>query len=193
MSDREIRTGLRALKSSGRAVKWLRELIQELGPEDVYALMRFTRFWKERNEQRHRLGREYVAVKFLSDKYLKEFLLERRAKARLSGASSDDYRDDYGWRLYYKNNHRDDSDLVIEEANHRGFFASIQIEEQRAAMGDPVAVAKTMVKKLKRTVRGIDCVERSHDWERNRFGFICLNCRRKVSDEEVISGKLNIP
>ncbi len=190
MSDREIRTGLRALTQSGQVVEQLSEYIQGLPQKDVYALMRFTRFWKERTEKRYFLSGEYVAVMYLSDDHLAELLQERKTIGRLSIASDDTHKpySDYAWQQFYKNNHRTEIDLAIEEANFRGIFAPPQLDEMMALAGDN----KAKLKKLKKMVRGSGCLERSHNWEywaKDRC-YVCLNCRRKVTDEEIYTGIL---
>ena len=184
MSDREIQTGLRAIRHSGKAVEIVSELIESLPINDVYALMKFARYWRERSEKRYRLSREFVAVKFLSNEHLAELMLTTKVAHRLNSGSSDEIYSPYPdnpWQQYYKNNHRVDTDLAIEEANFRGIYAPCQRESK-----NPIA----RLKKLKKMMRDVSCLERRHRWEywAKDLGFVCLNCGRKVTDEEIYSG-----
>lgn len=179
--DRQYAAAMRGIKSSGRMVDFIIELIHGIAPKHRSFIYTNLRFFHERENRKWRLERESFPVAQLGDTTIKrviEAVPARREQERwLTGDDermvwvTDSYRRD---RSIYA--------LIWEEAEHRGILSESQ-QLWKIVCEDPLGKMALEVydHKGQCNTRG------GHENMIVDQSIVCMNCRKREEIEEIVN------
>jgi hypothetical protein len=166
--DVELARSMRQIRATGRTVVLVVEMIHAMRDRDRLVVFNTLRFYEERQRRKWSLSiNERFPIAQLGDSTILRVIegnsCRRHHERWLHGAVR---RDAYGERTIYA--------LIMEEAEHRGIFSM----EQQFWM----SVREQPDRLLKR----IECCGRTSDWISVDNVHTCTNCRKKITDEEIL-------
>ena len=182
--DSRTRALWRGLSAEGTLVSVITDIIKNLDPasQDAKDIGAYLKFYADRVSYKWRLGTEkQFSICHLGDdtikrliemptaKRIQEYWVTRGENKRESAWSNDEW--------YY--NRRSPYVVVLEEAEYRGILTVLQAawRDVRDNSGRGAAALVTF---------DSACNERKHVIEFSLGCYICINCRKKVTREEVV-------
>lgn len=192
--DRNMRTAMRGIYSTGQVVEMTVEMIKEMNPEDRRRIDNWLRFFREREQRHWRLGAgrdRYTS----EDRGTKKFLIKdlpdstilrlintptaRRHWEHWTRYGKDE-SDQYNWNQEDHTYGRSTYAVVWEEAEYRGHMSNEQLYWESVREHPKVDVT-IMFKILgKCDTRG------SHEIVRVGDGVKCTDCRKGLTNEKVV-------
>jgi len=184
--DRRTRAIWRGLAADGTLVTVITDIIKGLDPDsqDAKEISKWLRFYNDRIAYKWRLGNQRFSIAHLGDDSIDRLINERSCQnwQRYWIRNGQEKKSDGDWSYGdWTYNRRSVYTVLLEEAEYRGITTAVQ---------------KAWIKVLNASGRGaaalIDleksCNERGgHSITFVDENYICINCREKVSREEVVS------
>ena len=183
--DNRTRALWRGLIADGTLVSVIVDIIKELDPasQEAIEIQRYLRFYADRIDYKWRLGTEKTfSICHLGDDTIRRLIeapMARRIQEywvlRGENKKTSGWHDDH-WSY----NRRSPYTVVLEEAEYREILTQLQVAWRNVKSNSGRGAAKILSFDGACNERGGHIIEFSSDC------YACINCRRKVTREEVL-------
>jgi len=181
--DSRTRALWRGLVSDGSLVSVIVDIIRSLDPSSIEAkeINRYLTFYADRISYKWRLGTEkQFSICHLGDDTIRRLIempMARRIQEHWVRRGMDKEQSGGFYDEHWAYNRRSPYVVVLEEAEYRGIRTELQEAWTRVRAGGSASKLLTF---------DVACNERAHDITFNEGCYICINCRKRVTREEVL-------